>query len=75
MCLSFESQIFKLQKRRNDGQDRRIIAVEDWTLGKEKNVEKILSLKGKKIKKIFLRKLCTLKKVWENFEFENQKMW
>ncbi len=48
---SLECQTFNLQKRRNDGQNLRIIAVEDWTLGKEKNAEKILYLKKKKILK------------------------
>ncbi len=37
---SLESQTFNLQKR-SDGQDHRIIAVEDGTLGKKKLLKKI----------------------------------
>ncbi len=70
VCHSPESKTFNLEKRRNDGQDCRIIAVEDWMLGKEKNVEKILYLK----KKEFLFLIHKRKKFWKNCVVRKDKI-
>ncbi len=69
VSYSLESQTFNLQKRRNDGQNQKIITVKDWILGKEKNV-KILYLNRKKIlKKIYK------KKFWENCVLKKEKVY
>ncbi len=70
-CHSLESQTFNLQKRRNDGRDHRIIAVEDWTLGKEKKLRKFCTWNRRKLlKNLQKKKILNLKtrKCDNNFE-------
>ncbi len=71
VCHSCQSQTFYLNKRRNNGQDIRIIVVEDWTMGKEKKWWENFVLKKKFnfIKKKFwenctIRKKKYLRKFW-----------
>ncbi len=76
---SLESQTFNLQKKKkkegNDGQDHEIIAVEDWTLGKGKNVEKISYLKKKKILKKFIKEKSLKKIVYLEKKKYLRKFW